>query len=187
MDPNQPNPNPATPIYAAKAPHQPTIWAQVNSTPATATWGICLDSTTSAGWTYPRIPIKSSSSRETLYTSTPLNKNLSQGIQAKIEGLRSTQEFPSTSDLKLEHSGPLFAHCLSHTQKIAVALGYLWDARLAPVDLMIHVLAWGSVRNTVTISNYMHILNFLFNILLSPFLTSVLLLFSTEDMSRNDT
>ena len=43
------------------------------------------------------------------------------------------------------------------------------------------------VRNTVTISNYMHIFNFLFNILLSPFLTSVLLLFSTEDMSRNDT
>ena len=43
------------------------------------------------------------------------------------------------------------------------------------------------VRNTVTIFGYMHIFNFLFNILLSPFLTNVLLLFSTEDMSRNDT
>ena len=44
-----------------------------------------------------------------------------------------------------------------------------------------------SVRNTVIIFGYMHIFNFLFNILLSPFLTIVLLLFSTEDMSRNDT
>jgi hypothetical protein len=82
----------------------------------------------------------SSSSRETLYTSTPLNKNPSQGIQAEIEGLRSLREFPSVSDLELDHSVPLFAHRLSRTQKIAVALGYLRDARLAPVDLMIHVL-----------------------------------------------
>ena len=43
------------------------------------------------------------------------------------------------------------------------------------------------VRNTVAIFDYMHIFNFLFNILISPFLTSVLLLFSTKDMSRNDT
>ena len=45
----------------------------------------------------------------------------------------------------------------------------------------------GAVRNTVTIFGYMHIFNFLFNILLSPFLTDVLLLFPTEDMFRNDT
>ncbi|KIM92144.1 hypothetical protein PILCRDRAFT_251 [Piloderma croceum F 1598] len=82
----------------------------------------------------------SSLSRETLYTSTPLNENLSQAIQVKIEGLCSLWEFPSTSDLKLNHSVPLFAHRLSHTQKIAIALGYLQDAHLAPVDLMIHVL-----------------------------------------------
>ena len=44
-----------------------------------------------------------------------------------------------------------------------------------------------TVRNTVTIFGYMHIVNFLFNILLSPFLTDVLLLFPTEDMFRNDT
>jgi hypothetical protein len=44
-----------------------------------------------------------------------------------------------------------------------------------------------SVRNTVTIFDHMHIFNFLFNILISPFLTDVLLLFSTEDMSRSDT
>jgi len=49
------------------------------------------------------------------------------------------------------------------------------------------VWQWLIVRNTVTIFDYMHIFNFLFNILISPFLTSVLLLFSTEDMSRNDT
>ena len=34
-----------------------------------------------------------------------------------------------------------------------------------------------AVRNTVTISDYMHIFNFLFNILLSPFLTSFTIIF----------
>jgi hypothetical protein len=43
------------------------------------------------------------------------------------------------------------------------------------------------VRNTVTISDYMHILNFPFNIPISPFQTDILLLFSTEDVSRNVT
>ena len=44
-----------------------------------------------------------------------------------------------------------------------------------------------AVRNTVTISDYMHIFNFPFNIPISPFLTDVLLLFSTEYMPRNVT
>ena len=44
-----------------------------------------------------------------------------------------------------------------------------------------------TVRNTVTISDYMHILNFLFNIHISPFQTGVLLLFSTEYVSVNVT
>jgi len=49
------------------------------------------------------------------------------------------------------------------------------------------IFYYESVRNTVTIFDYMHIFNFLFNFLISPFLTDVLLLFSIEDMSRNDT
>jgi hypothetical protein len=57
---------------------------------------------------------------------------------------------------------------------------------------LVHHFTWlcqkgVSVRNTGIISDYMHILNFLFNISILPFQTDVLLLFSAEDMSRNVT
>ena len=54
-------------------------------------------------------------------------------------------------------------------------------------DFLKHLFLLPSVRDTVTISDYMHIFYFPFNIPISPFLTDVLLLFSTKDMSRNDT
>jgi hypothetical protein len=73
-------------------------------------------------WTQPQVPDgltpefqsnASSSSRETLYTSTPLNKNLSQGIQAEIEGLRSLREFQFTMVAQLSPSRLDFGY---HTQ-----------------------------------------------------------------------
>ena len=52
-------------------------------------------------------------------------------IHTEIQRLRSLQEYPTE---------PLFSRRLSVDQKIAVVLGYLRDARIAPVDIMLHVL-----------------------------------------------
>jgi len=61
-------------------------------------------------------------------------------VQVEMLRLRSLTEYPSASDIELNNSEPLVANRLSREQKIAVALGYMRDARLAPADLMIHVL-----------------------------------------------
>jgi len=53
------------------------------------------------------------------------------GVCTEIQRLRSLQEYSTE---------PLFSHRLSIEQKIAVVLGYLRDARIAPVDIMLHVL-----------------------------------------------
>jgi len=53
------------------------------------------------------------------------------GVHTEIQCLHPLQEYSTE---------PLFSHCLSIEQKIAVILGYLQDAHIAPVNIMLHVL-----------------------------------------------
>ena len=92
------------------------------------------------------------------------------------------------TDLALAAAGSTRSNMMSIVISFSTVLIQLLRASLNVLvkTFLKHLFLLPSVRDTVTISDYMHIFNFPFNIPISPFLTDILLLFSTKDMSRND-